>query len=91
MPAPWGGDPRGPSGHLRGNSPLCLVPKINTLWAVTWSSRKGRLPPVSSRKPVPKCRRLCRDLASSKDWAGPSVPLGGRTSPLYALPYKQFP
>lgn len=82
MSAAWGGDPRGPSGHLRENSPLCLVPKINTLFAVTRSSRKGRLPPVSSQKPVPKCRGFCRSQASSKDGAGPSVPQDGRTSPL---------
>lgn len=54
-------------GHLRENSPLCLVPKVNRLWAVTQSSRKGRLPPVSFRKAGPKCRWCCRDLASSKD------------------------
>lgn len=70
MSAPGGGAPTGPGSRLRENSALCLVPKANTLWAVTRSSRKGWLLPVSSRKAGPKCRRLCGGRASSEGPAG---------------------
>lgn len=52
---------------LKENSPLCLVPKVNRLWAVTCSGRKGRLLPSPPRKAGPTRRWRCRDPASSED------------------------